>query len=65
MEQRAKTEMEGWVRFVYRRKGVPRRGGPHEPDHGDENGRACWKYSEWTSLSEVEGLGRRIRAKFL
>lgn len=65
MEQRAKTEMEGWVRFVYRRRDVPRRGGPHELDHGDENAQACLKYSEWTRLSEVEGLGRRIRGKFL
>lgn len=42
-----------------------RRGGPHELDPGDENARACLKYSEWTRLSEVEGLGRRIRGKFL
>lgn len=41
------------------------RGGPRALNHGDENAQAYLKYREWTHLSEVESVGRRMRDNFL
>lgn len=48
---------------MYRRE-VSQRGGRCAPNHGDENAQAYLKYGGWTSLSEAESVGRRMRDNF-